>query len=73
MKNNLLKFYMLAFFLVSDFVMFAQQDPGEDNPTDDLEGGDNLPINSKLIYLGLAGISFAFYLYNRKKHQQVEN
>lgn len=71
MKNNLLKFYMLAFFLVSDFVMFAQ--PTDNDPDDDLEGNDNLPINSKLIYLGLAGIAFAFYLYNRKKQQQVEN
>ena len=62
---------MLAFFLVSDFVMFAQV--GNDDASDDLEGGDNLPINSKLIYLGLAGIAFAFYLYNRKKQQQVEN
>jgi len=69
---------MLAFFLVSDFVMFAQDDcppdtPGCDNPTDDLEGDDTGSINAKMIYLAIVGIAFAFYLYNRKKQEQLEN
>lgn len=75
MKNNLLKFYLLAFFLISDFVVFAQPGTGEDEDcTDcpDLEGGDNIaPIDSKLIYLAIIGVAFAFYYFSKKRAQQV--
>lgn len=82
MKNNLLKFYMLAFFLVSDFIMFAQDcadptDPGcEGGEGPPLEEPDDLPsgsINAKLIYLAIIGVMFAFYYYNKKKQEQLEN
>lgn len=59
--KTLLKTYLLCFFLLSDFVLFAQL------PTDDQDGdlqGDDLPavpINSKLLWLALAGILFVGY------------
>ena len=69
MKNILLKTYMLAFFLLNGFIMFAQ--PGDDTGSGNLEGDDSpaAPINSKLIILALAGVVFAVYTFrnNRKR------
>jgi len=51
--------------------MFALDDeePGDTDPGGTLEDedGPTLPINSKLIYLALIGIVFAFYMYRRHK------
>jgi len=67
MKQNLLKFYLLGFFLLSDFIMFAQ--PGDDDDTGGLEGDDPpaTPINSKIIWLLVVGILFAVYTLNKNK------
>lgn len=69
MKNSLMKLYLLAFFLVSDFVLFAQpgQDTGDGEPP--LEGDDDppAPINTKMIYLAILGIAFAYYFFSKKK------
>jgi len=68
MKNSLLKWYMFAFLLVGDFVMFAQDgegvDPADDVQADEppLEEGDT-PINTKLIWLAIIGIAFAYSYY----------
>jgi len=66
MKNSLLKWYMLAFMLVSNFVVFAQDsdDPTQTTQPDDreLEAGDT-PINGKLIWLAIIGIAFAYAYY----------
>lgn len=68
MKNNLSRLYLLSFFLLTDFVIFAQTTPGDGTGDGDpLEGGDPpLPINGKLIWLVIAAIVFAFYSYNNK-------
>lgn len=67
MKQNLFKLYFLTFFLLIDFVAFAQ--PGSDDENDDLEGSDPVttPINSKLIWLAIVGIAFAYYTYKRQR------
>ena len=58
MKTNLLKFYTLAFVLLSNFMLFAQ--PGQNNDGGNLEGNDAPPtsINGKIIWLAILGILF---------------
>ena len=64
MKNNLFKLYILGFLILTNFIAFAQ--PGDDTAGGDLED-DDLPINGKLIYLGIAGLLFAVYTYRKNK------
>jgi len=67
MKNNLLKIYFLSFFLLSDFIMFAQ--PGVDDDESGLENDDApaAPINGKLIWLLVLAIVYAAYTYKNKR------
>ena len=44
--KKLLKFYLLTFVLLSDFVAFAQ--PGADQGGGGLEGGDPLPVSAPI-------------------------
>ncbi|MGQ2985115.1 hypothetical protein [Flavobacterium sp.] len=81
MKSNLLKLYIFAFLFIGDFVMFAQDEPGDCqtvdcDPTDcenTLEGCDPpaASINPKLIWLAILGISFAIYYFNRRKEEKA--
>lgn len=61
------KYYLLVFLLFSDFILFAQ--PGDTDPDDVIEDNDPpaAPINSKLIWLGLVGILFVWYIYKQRK------
>lgn len=67
MKNNLLKIYLLGFFLFSDFIVFAG--PGDSNDGGDLEDDETpaSPINGKILWLLLAGVLFAMYTYNKNR------
>lgn len=68
MKTKLFNIYLIGFFLLTDFIMFAQ--PGSDNGGGDLEGEDPAPapINSKLIILGIVGIMYVYYnIYKKRK------
>ena len=70
MKLKLVHFYILTFFLFSDFVMFAQGGPGDNSGDGDLEGDDDPPaagVSSKLIYLAIIGILYAVYTYRRNR------
>lgn len=68
MKNNILKIFLLGFFLLTDFIMFAQ--PGDEGTGDPVEGDDTAtPIDSKLIWLGIAAILFAVYTFSRNRKQ----
>lgn len=68
--KNLIKFGLFAFFLMSDFMVFAQQ-PGDEDNNGNLEGGDPAPapINGKLIFLVLAGLVFAIYTFRRNRKE----
>jgi len=78
MKNSLLKWYMLAFLLVGDFVMFAQDgegaDPADDvQPTDpSLEENEPTPINGRLIWLAIIGVAFAYSYYVKMQKDKNE-
>ena len=61
MRNKVIHGFLISFFLLIDFVAFAQ--PGDDDGSGGLEGNDPppAPINGKLIWLGIVAIVFAFY------------
>lgn len=65
MKNRVSYSFLVIFFLLVDFVAFAQ--PGDDDGSDGLEGNDPppAPINGQLIWLGVLAIIFAFYSIRR--------
>lgn len=70
MKKNLLNFYIFTLCLFSSIAMFAT------DPSNTGEGGDSIedpeaPINSRLIWLLVAGIAFAFYYYSNNRKKQV--
>lgn len=63
------QFYLIAFVLLSDFVMFAQ--PGDDDGGGGLEGDDTpaAPIDGKLIWLAIAGVFFSLYYFKSKQQK----
>jgi hypothetical protein len=68
--KKLMKFYLLAFVLFSDFVVFAQL--GDDTDDGGLGGGDPppvAPINGQLIVLAILGISFVIYTFRKNKKE----
>jgi hypothetical protein len=67
--KNIFKLYLLTFFILSDFIVFAQ--PAADDGTGGVEGNDPpaAPINTKLIILLGLGLIFAFLQI--KKHKKV--
>ena len=59
MKNNVLKYYIAAFYLCSTFVALAQ--PGTDDDTGGLEGPDTpAPIDGYVWVLAAIGLLFVF-------------
>ena len=62
MKNNLLKGYMTVFTTLICFLASAQ-------PIDPPADPDPLPapIDSQIIWLVAVGITFAYYILNKKK------
>lgn len=64
--KNIYKAYLLSFFLLCDFIAFAQ--PSSDDGTGGLEGDDTpaASINTKLIYLALIGVVFVFYSFKKR-------
>lgn len=72
MKNNLLKFYLVAFFLLSDFLMFADENPDDSSGGGgSLEGDDETPISGKLFILAILGIGYAYYYISKKRQEQL--
>ena len=65
MKNKVSYSFLVTFFLLVDFVAFAQ--PGDDDGSGGLEGNDPppAPINGQLIWLGVIAIVFAYYSIRR--------
>ena len=61
--KKLMKFYILAFILFSDFVVYAQiVDPNEgDDPP------PGAPINGQIMVLAILGIAYAIYTFRNYK------
>ena len=73
MRKNLFKLYIFIFVLFSDYLMFATTNAAgenEDGTGETIEEGET-PINSKLIWLFIAGVAFAFYYFSNNKKKQV--
>lgn len=66
--NKVLKFWIFIFILFSNFLAFADDVPGDDDGGG-LEGNDApaAPINTKLIWLGILGVLFAWYMYKQRR------
>ena len=77
MKNNVLKYYIVAFYLCSTFVMFAQpgtNDTGgtlEDNGATDVTPG--APIDSYIWVLALVGLFFVFMKFKAMQNRRVNS
>jgi hypothetical protein len=74
MKNNLLKYYIAAFYLCSTFVMFAA-DPGtgggiEDGPEDTTPAA---PIDDYVWILALIGLVFVFVKFRAIQNKKVNS
>lgn len=68
--KNIIRLYILAFFLISDFRLFAQptnEDPDGGNIEGDGDATPGAPINGKLVMLLILGIVFAFYSFKKNR------
>lgn len=68
--KKIFKLYLLGFFLLSDFIVFAQEPgAGAEGGQPSLEGtSDPQPasVDSKLIYLLIVGLLFAVYTMQKR-------
>lgn len=74
MKNNLLKYYIAAFYLCSTFIMFAQ-DPGtgggiENDGTEDATPA--APIDDYVWVLALIGLVFVFLKFRAIQNRRIK-
>lgn len=67
MKSNLLKFYATLMMAFISFISYADplNPPADDDPPP-------APINTKLIWLAVVGIVFAFYYFNQKSKTETK-
>ena len=73
MKNNVLKYYIAAFYFCSTMVLFAQA-PGDNDTGGGLEGDGDItpgaPIDDYVWVLAIVGLFFVFMkfraIYNNK-------
>jgi hypothetical protein len=76
MKNNLLKFYIVAIYLCSTIILFAQ-DPGANDEGNNMEGtsGDNTgaPIGDYIWILALAVVVFAFLKIRAMQNTRLQD
>ena len=72
MKNNLLKYYIVAFYLCSTFVLFAQ--PGTNDTGGALEGDTDTtpaaPIDNYVWVLAAIGLLFVFLRFRALAQQK---
>ncbi len=71
MKNIVIQFYIVAFFILSSVTMLAQTPGDTDGTTDGLEGADApaAPIDDYLLPMALVAI-FAGYKYSKSTAQK---
>lgn len=74
MKNNLLKYYIVAVYLCSTFILFAQPGTGDDS-TGGLEGDGDVtpgaPIDDFIPILAILGIIVVFMRFRAIKAKET--
>lgn len=71
--KKIFKLYLLGFFLLSDFIVFAQS-PGDETgggepPLEDPTDPQPSSVDSKLIYLLIIGLLFAAYTMQKRSRK----
>ena len=72
MVRKFLKVYLFVAILFSDFLMFADDNPGtgmEDENGNTDGSVEQAPINGWMVYMMILGICFAFYYFKNRKAQ----
>jgi hypothetical protein len=75
MKNNVLKYYIVAFYLCSTFVAFAAPGDGNGGTGDGaLEGADApaAPIDNYVWVLALVGLMFVFMKFRAIHKNKIQ-
>ncbi len=75
MKNNVLKYYIAAFYLCSTFTMFAQ-DPGAGGGVDNDGTTDQTPaapIDDYVWVLALVGLLFVFMKFRAIQKRKINS
>jgi len=74
MKNNLLKYYIAAFYLCSTFVMFAQ-DPGTGGGIENDGSSDTTPapIDDYVWVLAVIGLVFIFLKFRAIQKKKINS
>jgi hypothetical protein len=77
MKNNLLKYYIAAFYLCSTVVLFAQPGTEDTGGTGNLEGtsGDTTPapIDNYVWVLAIVGLIFVFMKFRALQNKKINS
>jgi hypothetical protein len=76
MKNNLLKYYLAAFYLCSTFIMFAQTDPGTDGGIENdgtQDATPAAPIDDYVWLLALIGLVFVFLKFRAIQNRRIKS
>lgn len=70
MIHKFLKIYLFVVILFSDFLMFADDNPGtgmEDENGETDGSVEQAPINGWMIYMMILGVAFAFHYFKKRK------
>jgi hypothetical protein len=73
MKNNLLKFYTIAFYFASTFILFAQSTPGTNDEGGTMEGEEvAAPIDDYVWVLALVGLVPVFMKFRAMHKNKIQ-
>jgi hypothetical protein len=75
MKKNLIKYYIVAFYLCSTFVMFAQTDPGTGGGVENDGSSDTtpMPIDDYAWVLALVGLLIVFMKFRAIQKNKINS
>ena len=73
MKNNLLKYYIAAFYFASTVILFAQSTPGVTDEAGTMEGEEiAAPIDDYLWVLALVGLVTVFMKFRAMHKKKIQ-